>query len=391
MPATEKSRRRRGRWALFLLLGALVSPIFLWVAIHRIPWLGPLLADGARAIVGPSAVATVEDVAYGGQDRWHRFWRAGEAPRPHWDAPAASVPALATASSDVSEHGQPAAPRFRPADVGPLGTAPSAQGDGTWVVVKEAACGGHPCLYKTLLHPDPLRGWAFVAVAAVDVESTRLHLVAGVEEPKATVPEAKNVSRPGLVPEQDRATLVAAFNGGFKTEHGALGMQLGDLVLVPPQRWGCTIARLEDNTLAIGSHPGMQGQLSGAWWWRQAPSCLVENGVFAPGVLAEGNINWGKAVSGDTIIRRSAIGIDEARRTLFVGIGDATSAGAMARAMRHAGAHTVAQLDVNHSFPKMLIFEEGVGRPLCPGFKFSEKDYVERPSARDFFYVTRRP
>lgn len=391
MPATAKRRRGRGGRALILLVGAVVSPILLWVAIHRIPWLGPLLADGARAIVGPSAVATVEDVAYGAQDRWHRFWRAGEAPRPHWDAPAPSVPASAIASAVASEHGQPAAPRFRPADVGPLGTAHFAQGDGSWVVVREAACGDQPCLYKTLLHPDPLRGWAFVAVAAIDVAATRLHLVAGVEEPKATVPEGKKLIRPGLVPEKDRPTLVAAFNGGFKTEHGALGMQLGDVVLVPPQRWGCTIARLEDHTPAIGSHPTMVGRLGGAWWWRQAPSCLVENGVFAPGVLAEGNINWGKAVSGDTIIRRSAIGIDEARRTLFVGIGDATSAGSMARAMRHAGAHTVAQLDVNHSFPKMLIFEGGVGRPLCPGFQFSEKDYVERPAARDFFYVTCRP
>lgn len=380
----------RGRWAWILLVGLLVSPILLWVGIHRIPWLGPVLADGARAVVGPSAVATAEDLAYGAEDRWYRFWRAGESPRPHWDVPSASVSAGAAPSSDASTPEQPAAIRFRPADVGPLGTAPFAQGDGTWIVVKEAPCGDQPCLYKTLLHPDPLRGWAFVAVAAIDVASIWLHLVPGVEEPKATVPEAKTVSRPGLVPDEDHRTLVAAFNGGFKTEHGALGMQVENLVFVPPQRWGCTIGRLRDDSLAIGSHPSMADRLGGARWWRQAPSCLVEEGVFAPGVLAEGNINWGKAVSGDTIIRRSAIGIDEGGKTLFVGIGEATSAGSMARAMRHAGAHTVAQLDVNHSFPKMLIFEAGVGRPLCPGFRFSEKDYVEKPSARDFFYVTRR-
>ena len=56
----DARRRRRLLWGLAISALPMLA-IGLWVAIHRIPWLGPLLADGARAIVGPAAVAKVED------------------------------------------------------------------------------------------------------------------------------------------------------------------------------------------------------------------------------------------------------------------------------------------------------------------------------------------
>lgn len=381
------------RWKAVLLCVGVppVLVIALWVAIHRVSWLGPALADGARAIVGPSAVATAQDVAYGIEDRWNRFWRSDQAPQPYWDVPpVVSLPAPPASSAPNLP------PRFLPANVGPMNATTAAPGDGTWVPIDPPSCIAGPCLFKTLLHPDPIRAWTTVAIVAVDVASTRLHLVAGVQEPKATTKEAKDVQRPGLVPERDRSTLIAAFNGGFKTEHGALGMQIDGLTFLPSQRWGCTIARGADDKLFIVPHDRVGERLLGARWWRQAPPCLVDEGAFAPGVLAEGNINWGKAVSGDTIIRRSAIGLDKHAATLFVGIGDATSAGSIARAMHHAGAHSVAQLDVNWSYPKFLIYdppdEKGrrVARAMCPGFEFSEQDYFEKAASRDFFYLTRR-
>jgi hypothetical protein len=385
----RRFRRRQIAWGL--ALGAVPASILgLWVAIHHVPWLGPLLADSARAVVGPAAVATVEDVAYDMQDRWNRFWRADEAPRAYWAVPSSSASVPPSSAPSASP---PAPPLFRPLDVGPVFASSYADGDGVWVPMVEADCGEQPCMFKTLLHPDRVRGWASVAVAAIDTKVTRLHLVAGVEEPRATQREARDLARPGLIPPSAHDGLLAAFNGGFKTEHGSLGMQIDGVTFVLPQRWGCTVARLRDDRLSIASWPKMQDRLAGARWWRQAPSCLVEEGKFAAGVHAEENINWGRAISGETIIRRSAMGIDERGEILFVGISDATSAGAIARAMHHAGAHTVAQLDVNWSFPKFLVYERSGGgltaKPICPGFQFSEKDYVEKASARDFFYVTK--
>ena len=64
-----------------------------------------------------------------------------------------------------------------------------------------------------------------------------------------------------------------------------------------------------------------------------------------------------------------------------------------------AGANDVAQLDVNHSFPRFMFFDKKQGAAaddlvatgLIPGFTFRQGDYVKNPSFRDFFYITRKP
>jgi hypothetical protein len=132
-------------------------------------------------------------------------------------------------------------------------------------------------------------------------------------------------------------------------------------------------------------------------WWRQTPPCMIDEGVPHPGLMAEKNARWGATLDGSTVIRRSAIGVSEDGQVLYVGIGDGTTAKAMALSMRHAGARNVAQLDVNWSFPKFVLFQpretgsaELVATALCKGFEFSEDDYVRKRQSRDFFYLTRR-
>src|SRR4051812_36303240 len=84
--------KRRGLFAG----GAVVVAIpALWIAIHKVQWLGPMLADGVRAVLGPKAVAWAEDVAYGLQDRIDRWRYKDQAPTTFWAAPSGSAGALA--------------------------------------------------------------------------------------------------------------------------------------------------------------------------------------------------------------------------------------------------------------------------------------------------------
>jgi len=66
----------------------------------------------------------------------------------------------------------------------------------------------------------------------------------------------------------------------------------------------------------------------------------------------------------------------------------------LADAMRHAGATTVAQMDVNWSYPKFVTYEpvDGQLKPiaLAKGFEFEDDLYLRKRSMRDFFYVTRK-
>lgn len=82
-------------------------------------------------------------------------------------------------------------------------------------------------------------------------------------------------------------------------------------------------------------------------------------------------------------------------RILFVAVSNDTTATALANAMHHAGATDVAQLDVNWSYPKFLVFPlDAAGKrhaeSLFEGFVFRRDEYVQRPAARDFFYLVHR-
>jgi hypothetical protein len=134
-------------------------------------------------------------------------------------------------------------------------------------------------------------------------------------------------------------------------------------------------------------------------YYRQTPPCLVEQGATHKVLEWDENAKgWGATVSGDTVIRRSAIGLDLRRRILFYGLGDGLTAQATARGMKAAGAHWAALLDVNYSYPRFLLYRQPSPgalphaiQALIPLLEFQHDEYVSRPSRRDFFYLTRAP
>ncbi len=394
---SKRSKPRR-RWRPRALVALAVSPLavlILWAAVHRIPWLGPLLADGLRAVVGVEAVSKLEDFAYSLQDRWNRHWRGDERPQAYWEVPTSR--AVRPALPEPVEQGC-AVPPFALDAVGPVHQSWSAPGDGKWVPIADAQHPDEgPRMLKTLLHPDKRRSWAAVMVVAIDLRQVDLHLVAGRHEPKNGTREAFAYERPAVIPAERHGDLLAAFNGGFKAEHGHYGMHIDGVTILPPRRRACFITMHEGQRIGIQDWDAHSSRAEGAQWWRQTPACMVEEGKLHPGLVSETNTYWGATVKGETIIRRSAIGLSGDRQVLFAAIGDHCSARAIAVAMRHAGAADVAQLDVNWSYPKFVLYEpraagsgELLAKPLTDGFEFSEDEYLRASSPRDFFYLVRK-
>ncbi len=233
-PKKPRSRARRvARGAGYTFAALFVVAIALFWGVHHFPWLGPALADGLRAVIGPRAVARLEDWAYAIDDRWQRFHRTGEAPQTYWQVPEDDAP---TPTQDAGE--PDASPAFRPSDVGPM--AFHATGDGKWIAVATQGEGGKPLAYKTLIHPDSARAWAELFVVAIDLSRIHLRAVAGSVDPEASTPEGRAAQRPAVVAPEDRAALVAGFNGGWKAEHGHFGMKVGGVTLLPPRDASCT-------------------------------------------------------------------------------------------------------------------------------------------------------
>ncbi len=381
--------RRRAGWGLgaFCALGVVA-----WVLVHSTSWAGPLFANGLRSVIGTDNVAHLEDFVYGVQDRLTRIRRHGEKPKAHWTVPEPKAKPAAAPTTDAG----PVWPPFEPKAVGPVHKSWSAPGDGQWVAVDD---GRHPdaptAMYKTLVHPDPNRSWGELFVVAIDLEQTDLHAAAGTHEPKAEQPVPKEFARPGKIPATEHAALIAAFNGGFMAEHGHYGMLVNGVTLVRPRETSCTAVGYNDGTVEIATWKSVAHAADRMNWFRQTPACMYENNVMHVGLRHPETRLWGATLDGDTVIRRSAVGLDESRRVLFVGIGNNMTARALAEGMHHSGAVDVAQLDVNWSYPKFLTYVVGKdgnleARALMDGFEFAPGEYVTKSAFRDFFYLTRR-
>ncbi len=418
---TTTTNKKRS-WPRRVLLGAgvllVVGVPATWVAIHEVPGFGPALADGTRALLGPKAVAWAEDVAYDLQDRYDTWRYKDDKPKTFWEAPAggapvASAPAssapslpVTVASGGPAQAAAPAEPEsFPPPAFAPPVPAVASEGDGTWIAVKDngAAQGGPPVMVKAVVHPDPKRGYAAVAVVAIDLKRLDLHMMAGTQEPASDKDKVPADHRPGIIPRDAFGDLVAAFNGGFKTIHGHYGMMVDGETLAPPRDVGCTVSLYKDGGIKIRTWTAVKETEPAMSGYRQTPPCLVEEGKVHDALESvEYNRNWGATVSGETVIRRSAVGIDKSGHVLFYGLGEAVTAQALARAMRAVGAENAAQLDVNYSYPRFLFYDRfdgasaapgatpHVGSALIPGIKYQKSEYVGGSELRDFFYLTRR-
>jgi hypothetical protein len=408
--ATPPEPPRRGsggkrRWIAAGALGALLGSLLL---VKCAPWGGPLVADGLRAVIGERAVAWLEERAAGLEDLWMRSTHRHAPPRRLEDA-SPDLAALALAEPDEAPlepeptstfaptvvTNLPRVEAVTPRRVRPPFAEVAAFDDGVWYPVRDPANrSARPFGYRTLIHPDPERSFAELFVVAMPVRQIALHLVPGTREPETSNPEAARLDRSGLIDAADEALLLAAFNGGFKSVHGHHGVSIGGVELAPLQPGLCTISGSDAGVLRIASWRRSDVADPGAWY-RQSAACMLESGVLHPGLVNPEARKWGTALEGDTVIRRSAIGLDRTGEILFVGVSNSTTARALAVGMQSAGAWNVAQLDINWSYPRFLIFPRGPagGRyatTLFNGFLFDRQEMLRTPSPRDFFYVTRR-
>jgi hypothetical protein len=378
--------RKRSRWLFGAAALATAGAMGGWLGVRTLPWFGPLVADSLRSVIGGERVTELEEAVASVEDNVERVTSDGKA-RTLSDA----TPAALLASSD--EEPAALALEHRPENVAPPYPAVSTREDGVWLPVPTRAA-GTPGLFRTMIHPDAERSYAELFVFALDLSRLELHAVAGSIEPKSAG-TAPSLSRPGVIPEADRGSLVAAFNGGFKAEHGQFGMMVDGQELLAPKPLSCTVAAEADGTLRIAPWSELKNDAERLAWWRQTPGCMLENGVLHPGLRSPDTKSWGATIDGNTVIRRSAVGLAKDGRTLFIGISNATTARAMALGMKQIGAVTVAQLDVNFSFPRFLVYEEGASGKLTAlgavkGLLYEPDEYLGHSSTRDFFYVTAR-
>jgi hypothetical protein len=412
------ARRHRVMSAATLGLGSLVLIVVLGFATVSLnPGLAAQGAEVLRHVIGEENVARLETWVLGWQDTFQSWaYRAeGDQPQAPWptatpalatESPAtpafagALTPAAVTAEASLSQLPTPLptvtplpdaprpSPTVPPANLpAPLKPMGHVDGEGVWSIYLRNPA-GEPVAFRTFLQPDPQRVYAVAAVVAMDLTATRLHWVLGSQEPAS--PET--LHRTGRIPTSDLKSglLLAAFNGGFKAEHGLFGAMTNGAVVLAPRAGFGTVAMYDDGHVAIGAWGTDVFWAKGLRNWRQNGPLIVQGGQINPHTADASPEDWGYTVKGDTATWRSGLGISADGNTLYYLGGPYLTLPVLAQAMADSGAANGIQLDINGywvMFDAIQAMDGGLQAvPVMDGMK-NDGRYL-RTFDRDFFYLT---
>jgi hypothetical protein len=272
-----------------------------------------------------------------------------------------------------------------------IDTSGSLEGEGEWSPYFENA-GGETVAYRTFVQPDPDRPYSIVAIVAFDLSKIKLNFVLGFEEPYN--PEAPK--RSGKIPEEHKipGILLAAFNGGFKAQHGGSGAMQSGLVVLPPRDGLGTVAMYQDGSLELGEWGAEINQTDDMAAWRQNGPLVVQDGEINPRIYNNDPKDWGYTVDDVSPTLRSALGISEDQHTLYYLTGPKLTMEALAMSLKEAGVWDGIQLDINNYWVHFVVYptdlNELQAEPLLPELMIENLDRYLYAFGRDYFYVTPR-
>jgi hypothetical protein len=364
--------------------------------------------DIVRAQVGPAPIAWLEEHVFAVKDALRRTaFRMGEGNGQGEDALAEpkATPEVPAAALDASKAGEDGA--LWPPVAIPSIWKTKEPGEGEWQEPHFAWSGKHdappvsadgapPPFYRTFVRPDQDRPYSRVILVAMDMRQLDLAMEAGTEDPKPLT----GGHGPGRIPRDPAVAsrVVAAFNGGFKTEHGNYGMMVNQRILLPPQPSAATVVVLKDQRVGFGTWgdthevTGLRGIADDdILSFRQNLDALVDHGDINP----MGRALWGYTLPGSGMqTERSGMCVTGGGQILYAW-GDDVSGTALGKALKIAGCTYAMHLDMNPHHTG-FIFSKIVdlhghnykSELLTPLMTVSPDRYLEY-APKDFFYILR--
>ncbi len=357
------STRLRARRILTLALVVLLADVFIsFVAAMSAPSNTPFGVRAVEWLRGNGAawvVSDVENIYYS------------------WSAPATGGPALKRLPNVGSVHGKVVA-GYRPPSIAPV-IHPALPGEGTWHGTGPLVHGSSPVLVTTF-RPDPVYPQLVAGVAWIDHSLTRLELYPGRYEP----PNAGQA--PAEVPVQQRGSLLATFNSGFRLEDDLGGFVAAGHEYAPLKDGQATLIGYRNGTVDVTSWHGGPAPASNVEFARQNLPLIVSGGRLNPS-LSNPSL-WGATVGNAVRVWRSGVGVD-AHGNLIYAAADIQTAQSLAEILKRAGAVRAMELDINYDWTTFNFYGTwNGGRPqkLLPDMSRAATRYLT-PDDRDFFAV----
>jgi hypothetical protein len=312
--------------------------------------------DTVRAVswIGPAPIAWLEEKAFATRDTLRQtLFKVTSGKDAQALETAAVVPAAILDTSQASlDLGY-----WPPPPIHSMWKTPE-PGEGEWTAPKQSWLKRMPAppggeappspFYETFVRPDDERPYAKVLLVAMDMRQLDVGMEAGSEDPKPLTgpPGTGRIPRDPQVYQR----VAAAFNGGFKTEHGNYGMMLNKRVLLPPVPGAATVILTKDGRVGMGSW-GTNTNVGGIvdvpssdiLSFRQNLDPLVDSDKVNP----KGRGQWGFVLPGTSMqTERSGICVTNAGHMMYAW-GDDTSATSLGKAMKMAGCVYGMHLDMN--------------------------------------------
>ena len=260
--------------------------------------------------------------------------------------------------------------------------------EGIWTPMSVGQFPGRIVLAKALLHADPQRPYAYVAMVKMDVTAMGIGSIAGIKQPGGPIGNPGE----GKVPDDIKSNnlLIAAFDGGFQYRDGAYGMVVNGKTYVPLRNGLASLYIDSKGSAQIGEYDGKIPADTVAI--RQNGPLLVKDGQITSFTEA-GKDTWGRTVTVSMYTWRSAIGVTK-EGDLIYAVGPSLRPQTMAAVMQAAGAVNAMQLDINPFWVRFVLFTpQGNGTydsaSLLKNMENGGHSYLNGYQ-KDFFYLYKK-
>ncbi|HEX9504830.1 MAG TPA: hypothetical protein VGA62_02375 [Acidimicrobiia bacterium] len=258
--------------------------------------------------------------------------------------------------------------------------------EGVWAPTGRLV-GGAPAVYSTYVRPDAAHTSYYTALMWLDTKLLRAAYVPGLQEPSGA-PNPWGAQVPG----DQRESLVAAFNSGFKMDSARGGVWIDGQEIKHLVDGAASLVIFKDGSATVGKWGRDVGGGTNITAVRQNLELIVDNGQLNPLLQESDNIAFGATLGGNVFVWRSGVGVDANGGLIYAG-GPAMSITALARTLQAAGAVNAMELDINTDWVSAYTYAHAdpsnttspiVGTKLLDSMSHGGDRYLQ-PGERDFF------
>jgi hypothetical protein len=300
----------------------------------------------------------------------------------------ADHPTTTTTPTRTSPGGQHLAP---PTNRVPSPATDVQEQEGVWQPTGRMVDGRSP-VYTTYVRPDAIHTSYYTGLMWLDTTSLDANYVVGLEQPGGG-PNPWGSE----IPLDQRATTIAAFNGGLKMDAAQGGAYLDGQEIVPLRPGAASLVIHQDGSASVGAWGRDFDLSSDVKAVRQNLVLIVDDGQLNPDLVTDDTATFGATLGDNVYVWRSGVGVTADGALVYAG-GPALSIVSLARTLQAAGAVRAMALDLNTDWVSAYTYHDNIaaggqsieGVKLLDNMAHDGNRYFE-PNAHDFFAFTAKP